>query len=83
MLNQLFHGTTNFAWAVRTSGFVTLGMLVVAGCLMKTRLPPKVSGFTPDIKSILTDVPFMLVLVGYVSLHLICSTEASSHNYAL
>lgn len=67
MLNQLFHGSAGFAWGVRASGFLTLGMLLIAICTMRTRLPPakeRPDRVKPNFKSILTDVPYMLALVG-------------------
>lgn len=39
MLRQSQH-QLGFSWAVRLSGFVTLGCLIVAGLMIKTRLPP-------------------------------------------
>ncbi|TFY54145.1 hypothetical protein EVJ58_g9032 [Rhodofomes roseus] len=45
MLNRLFQDpAVGFANAVRASGAVVGGCLVVANCLMRTRLPPKRAG---------------------------------------
>ncbi|KAH9919143.1 major facilitator superfamily domain-containing protein, partial [Fomitopsis serialis] len=39
MLNHLFNGSTGFHWGVRASAFLTLGLLVLAQFVMRTRLP--------------------------------------------
>ena len=67
MLNHLFGSSTGFHWGVRASGFLTLGLLLLAQFLMHTRLPsaqnrppqPK-----PDILAVLTDPPFAISLLG-------------------
>jgi len=67
MLNHLFHGSVGFAWGVRASAFLNLGLLVIANCLMSARLPgnkdqpdkPK-----PNPRDILTDSPFMMAVSG-------------------
>ncbi|PCH39042.1 MFS general substrate transporter [Wolfiporia cocos MD-104 SS10] len=42
LLNRLFnHPHVGFPWAVRASAFLTLGLLVIAGLCMTTRMPPK------------------------------------------
>ncbi|KZT67592.1 MFS general substrate transporter [Daedalea quercina L-15889] len=67
MLNHLFNGSTGFHWGVRASGFLTLGLLVLAQLVMHTRLPsakdrppqPK-----PNILAVLADPPFAFSLLG-------------------
>ncbi|RDB20144.1 Riboflavin transporter MCH5 [Hypsizygus marmoreus] len=61
MLNQLFKGSVGFEWGVRASGFLCLGLLLLANILMTTN--PAVAGQAkqkPDILGLLTDVPYML-----------------------
>ncbi|KAH9922390.1 MFS general substrate transporter [Fomitopsis serialis] len=74
MLNQLFK-SIGFAWGVRAAGFITLGMLVVANCVLRTRLPSarqrrKAAGGNdlpkPKIRDILTDAPYLWLNVGAV-----------------
>ncbi|EIW78924.1 hypothetical protein CONPUDRAFT_59234, partial [Coniophora puteana RWD-64-598 SS2] len=61
MLNHLF-ATVGFAWAVRIVSFLGMGLLVSAGLLMRTRLPPT----RPDgsaysqLKKIIGDLTFSL-----------------------
>lgn len=68
MLNQLFQKpSVGFGWGVRASAFVVLGLLIFANLLMTDRRPvdfdekPKV---IPDIKGIMTDVPYLLCIVA-------------------
>ena len=61
MLNQLFQTTAGFEWGVRASAFVVLALLLASNLLMTShpvvRSPdaPK-----PDMKGIITDVPYLL-----------------------
>jgi len=67
MLNQLFNGAAGFHWGVRASAFLTLGLLAIANCIMTTRLPSarqRPPGPKPDVKGILTDLAFMMSVVG-------------------
>ncbi|KAI0072189.1 MFS general substrate transporter [Panus rudis PR-1116 ss-1] len=60
MLNQLLHnGHTSFAWAVRASGFLTLGILVLA-CLLMFPGKPRPRQELPSLKTLFTDVPYVL-----------------------
>ncbi|KIJ37797.1 hypothetical protein M422DRAFT_781574 [Sphaerobolus stellatus SS14] len=64
MLNQLFKSRVGFHWGVRASAFIVLGMLIVANLLMSaksSRAGPRVN---PDIKGIITDVPYLLAILG-------------------
>ena len=67
MLNQLLHGNAGFKWGVRASGFLTLGLLVIANCIMTTRIPKgRVSRPKLDILKKLADVPYTIAIVGCV-----------------
>ncbi|KAF8990290.1 major facilitator superfamily domain-containing protein [Cyathus striatus] len=65
MLNQFFKGSVGFAWGIRASAFLSLGFLCIAIVLMKPNPDvllmekPK-----PDVKGILTDLPYMLANFG-------------------
>lgn len=65
MLNQLINGTAGFGWGVRASAFIVLACLAVANLLMSSHpavtARPKVK---PDIRSALTDVPYLLLITG-------------------
>ncbi|KIJ42187.1 hypothetical protein M422DRAFT_171278, partial [Sphaerobolus stellatus SS14] len=66
MLNNLFHGSTGFAWGVRASAFLTLGILVLANLLMTDkphRATPGTTVTKPSARDIYTDIPFMLTTV--------------------
>lgn len=60
MLNQLFKGSVGFQWGVRASGFVALGMLILANILMSDN-PKALKKDKPplNIRAILTDAPYM------------------------
>ncbi|KZV75730.1 MFS general substrate transporter [Peniophora sp. CONT] len=71
MLNQLlFHRRVSFAWTVRESAFVVLGLLVVANLLMRDR-----KGITqnalpkPNLKTLLTDPPYVITIIGVAILN--------------
>ncbi|KAI0318915.1 major facilitator superfamily domain-containing protein [Amylostereum chailletii] len=65
MLNRLLHSNVGYAWSVRASAFVVLGLLIPANLLMSPRASilakprPK-----PDLKALLTDVPYVVLLIG-------------------
>ncbi|KAJ6604985.1 MFS general substrate transporter [Mycena sp. CBHHK59/15] len=66
MLNHLIP-TIGFARAVRATGYVVLGCLVVGNAMMRTRLPPRSQrphAKTPDIKGFFTDVGYMCASIG-------------------
>ena len=61
MLNQLFKGSAGFAWGVRASAFVVLGLLVLTNLLMTTNPAVHTQGKPkPDLRGILTDAPYMI-----------------------
>jgi len=67
MLNQLIHGRTGFAWGVRATAFLTLGLLVIANCIMTTRLPSakqRPNDKPASLGAVVTDIPYMIALTG-------------------
>lgn len=66
MLNNLFENPkVGFAWGVRASAFVCLGLLIPANLLMTTARPTKVQKLPPPKLSVLlTDAPYILGVVG-------------------
>ncbi|KAH9918100.1 major facilitator superfamily domain-containing protein [Fomitopsis serialis] len=55
MLNKLVNGSAGFAWGVRATAFLTLGLLAIANAVMTTRLPSarkRGPGPKPDMKAI-------------------------------
>ncbi|RDB19803.1 Riboflavin transporter MCH5 [Hypsizygus marmoreus] len=61
ILNQLFKGSTGFAWGVRASGFLVLGLLLMSNMLMSSNSTALLHNKPkPDLKGILKDVPFMI-----------------------
>ncbi|GJJ10315.1 hypothetical protein Clacol_004541 [Clathrus columnatus] len=67
MLNQLINGSVGFAWGVRASAFLNLGLLVLANILMTPNQAlassekPK-----PDMKGILTDFPYIMGNIAFL-----------------
>ncbi|KZT71789.1 MFS general substrate transporter [Daedalea quercina L-15889] len=69
MLNRLISGSdaVGFAWGVRASGFLTLGLLTIAQLIMRTRMPgPKQRSKQekPSVVAVLMDPPFVLTVFG-------------------
>lgn len=71
MLNQLFNSSAGFAWGVRASAFVTLGLLIISNLVMKPRPNPPAGGVgrpPPDMKAHLIkglkDFPFMMAVLA-------------------
>lgn len=63
MLNQLFKSHVGFAWGVRASAFVALGLLVIANLLMRDNPAVlRIAKEKPDMKGILRDTPFMILV---------------------
>ncbi|KAI0728962.1 major facilitator superfamily domain-containing protein [Fomitopsis betulina] len=70
MLNRLINDHTGFAWGVRATAFLDLGLLAIANSVMTTRSPSaKQRGPGPklDMKAILTDWPYLVFLLGCVA----------------
>ncbi|CAL1697811.1 unnamed protein product [Somion occarium] len=64
MLNQLLHHSDiGFGWSVRASAFLTLGVLVLA-CILMIPGPPKPKTQVPSLKTLVTDTPYILTVVG-------------------
>lgn len=66
MLNRLFL-QIGFAQAVRASGFIVLGLLLIANLIMRTRYPPKIAGpkrKAPSPKSLLSEPRYTLATIG-------------------
>jgi hypothetical protein len=65
MLNNIFHSSVEFAWGVRASAFLTLGILAGTNYLISAKPQGDVAGW-PKAKAhnIIKDTPFMLVVVG-------------------
>ncbi|KAK7458849.1 hypothetical protein VKT23_009859 [Stygiomarasmius scandens] len=73
MLNQLFEKpSVGFGWGIRASAFVVLGLLVFANLLMSDRRPPESEKrkAAPDIKGIMTDVPYLLCILASLFVNL-------------
>ncbi|EIM82644.1 MFS general substrate transporter [Stereum hirsutum FP-91666 SS1] len=70
MLNQLLNGSVGFAWGVRASAFLVLGMLLAANLLMKDN--PAITAITrgrkQDVKALFVDIPYMLYIAACASL---------------
>jgi len=67
MLNKLFNSSLGFAWSVRASAFIVMGLLLTANLCMSTRLPPKRDRPpTPpvNIRKIIRDPPFAVGVIG-------------------
>ncbi|KZT05812.1 MFS general substrate transporter [Laetiporus sulphureus 93-53] len=67
MLNQLIHGSAGFAWGVRASAFLTLGLLAIANCLMTTRLPGRKDGLASMgmLKAFFADLAYIALMIGF------------------
>ncbi|KJA21762.1 hypothetical protein HYPSUDRAFT_41606 [Hypholoma sublateritium FD-334 SS-4] len=67
LLNNIFAKASGFQWGVRAVAFMDLTFLVIANSIMRTRLPPKKAQEQDGrsaVKSVLTDVPFIIYAVG-------------------
>ncbi|OBZ66964.1 Riboflavin transporter MCH5 [Grifola frondosa] len=69
MLNKLINGRVGFAWGVRASAFLTLGLLVIANLSMTTRSThikgaAAAAGPKKSLKQVLNDGPYWLTNVG-------------------
>ncbi|KAL4256580.1 Proton-linked Monocarboxylate Transporter [Pleurotus pulmonarius] len=64
MLNQLFKSSVGFEWGVRASAFIVLGLLAVANLLMTDNPAAKLQAERPSMKSIFTDIPYVIITIG-------------------
>ncbi|KAI0711321.1 major facilitator superfamily domain-containing protein [Earliella scabrosa] len=69
LLNKLINGRVGFAWGVRASAFLTLGLLVVANLTLSTRTS-SIRSSAPATKlsrtQLLRDYPYWISLAGAV-----------------
>ncbi|KAJ8515855.1 hypothetical protein ONZ45_g6789 [Pleurotus djamor] len=63
MLNQLFKSSAGFAWGVRASAFLCLGLLIIANFLISDNPSIKEHGEKPSLKAIFSDVPFISLFI--------------------
>ncbi|EIN13004.1 MFS general substrate transporter [Punctularia strigosozonata HHB-11173 SS5] len=65
LLNQLF-SRIGFHGAVRASGYMILGCLVIANLTMRTRIPPRKAGgpMPTSLKTLFSDVAYVLTITG-------------------
>ncbi|KAI0311457.1 hypothetical protein OF83DRAFT_1087677 [Amylostereum chailletii] len=84
MLNLLFAGSTGFAWGVRASAFLVLGLLIIANLLMTDRhgisktAPPK-----SDLKTLLTNIPYMISVLAVLLFAILHGVDPSVAFYML
>lgn len=65
MLNQLIHHSSiGFAWAVRASAFLTLGIVILANIFMIPGPPKPKPQNKPHIGHMLIDPPYVLLIIG-------------------
>ncbi|KAI0048636.1 MFS general substrate transporter [Auriscalpium vulgare] len=65
MLTQLLHNGVSFAWSVRASALVVLGMLLVANACMWQSYPRASLGDKrTSIRELVTDTPYMAAVIG-------------------
>lgn len=72
MLNNTLNSSLGFGNSVRASAGLVTGMLLLACCLMRTRLPPpaKVTRIIPSIKKFSKDTAYVVATTGCVGLFL-------------
>lgn len=67
MLNQLFKGSAGFAWGVRATAFLSMGLLFASNFIMTPR-PPRGKGGVDAVDQkanfmkAIRDVPFMILV---------------------
>ncbi|KAI0043001.1 hypothetical protein FA95DRAFT_503188 [Auriscalpium vulgare] len=65
MLTQLLHNGVSFAWSVRASALVVLGMLLVANACMRQSYPRASSGEKrTSMRELATDTPYIFAVIG-------------------
>jgi hypothetical protein len=68
MLNKLFHRGNPyiaFGQGVRASAGLNFGIMFISLCLMRTRLPPKITGgLGPAVKRFARDPPYIFAVIG-------------------
>ena len=66
LLQHLFV-RVGFAWGVRAFAFLNTALLLLANCVMSTRLPSakhRPSAPRPDVRAILRDWPYLCAVFG-------------------
>ena len=85
LLNKLINGRVGFAWGVRASAFLTLGLLVVANLTLSTRTS-SIRSSAPATKlsrtQLLRDYPYWISLAGYVELIAVSCFSCRLMNYS-
>ncbi|KAG5644970.1 hypothetical protein DXG03_007342 [Asterophora parasitica] len=79
MLNKLFYGSAGFHGGVRASAGLCCGLLFLGLCLLKPKMPKvknNVGAFTL-IKLFARDVPYVIMVLGYVWRNLIRTVVTS------
>lgn len=64
MLNKLFHGPVGFQNGVRISAGLNAGLLIIANCMMRTRLPPKKTGTALPLAKFARDPPYLIAVIA-------------------
>ncbi|EPT04639.1 hypothetical protein FOMPIDRAFT_1021830 [Fomitopsis schrenkii] len=75
MVNHLISGSSSvgFAWGVRATGFLTLGLLAIAQLLMRTRMPDRKDRGEqpkPNVVKVLTAPSFVFTVFGVFLVYL-------------
>ncbi|KAF9069387.1 major facilitator superfamily domain-containing protein [Rhodocollybia butyracea] len=71
MLNQLFKNpSVGFEWGVRASAFLVLGLLIIGNLLMSDNQPDLTNRPKPDMKHLMTDVPYWLSILACILINM-------------
>jgi hypothetical protein len=75
LLNKLINGPVGFAWGVRSSAFIILGMLVIANTVMSPG-DTQSHGERKEmsVRMVLLDTPYTLGIAGYALIRLLWRT---------
>ena len=77
---------SSLCFGISAAAFLGLALLVAANLLMRTRLPnrrQRKTNFEPNMKRIITDVPFMICGIGYVPIQLVQCQPMYTHRATL
>ncbi|KAL4262826.1 Proton-linked Monocarboxylate Transporter [Pleurotus pulmonarius] len=65
MINKLVNGRLGFAWGVRASAFLMLGLLVISNLIMRPRYVARsMAADRPSVLSLAKDVPYVIAITG-------------------
>lgn len=64
LLNNMFSRPSGFEWGVRIIACMNLGLLLIANFLLRPRLPERATTGQIAFRKIVTDVPFLIFIVG-------------------